>query len=216
MNMPYQEPELDRKAFNCPFCNAYANFLWSDVVGCAGEIPYKAARCTHCEKWTIWVVHWVRSQLGAVQLGTLVYPPKLTSPLPHQDLPESCKSDYEEARQVLPFSPRGAAALLRLCIQKLCVELGEKGENINHDIGQLVKNGLDPKIQKALDAVRVTGNNAVHPGEMDLKDDAELVNRLFKAVNLIVEDMITKPKEIDELYQTLPPKAREGINKRDA
>jgi len=105
--------------------------------------------------------------------------------------------------------------LLRLCIQKLCKELGAGGENINKDIGGLVKNGLDSRIQKALDVVRVTGNNAVHPGTMDLTDDNELVNKLFKLVNLIVEEMITKPKEIDTLYGALPESAKQAIEKRD-
>jgi hypothetical protein len=148
-------------------------------------------------------------------VGGLIYPLKLTSPLPHKDLPESCKSEYDEARHVLPFSPRAAAALLRLCIQKLCKELGASGESINKDIGELVKNGMDSRIQKALDVVRVTGNNAVHPGTMDLTDDDELVNKLFKLVNLIVEEMITKPKEIDTLYGALPETARLAIEKRD-
>jgi len=50
---------------------------------------------------------------------------------------------------------------------------------------------------------------------MDLTDDNELVNKLFKLVNLIVEEMITKPKEIDTLYGALPESAKQAIEKRD-
>ena len=88
-----------------------------------------------------------------------------------------------ESRTILDLSPRGAAALLRLCIQKLCKQLGQPGKNINDDIAALVKAGLDPKIQKALDIVRVIGNECVHPGTMDLRDDREIAAKLFVLVN---------------------------------
>ena len=48
---------------------------------------------------------------------------------------------------------------------------------------------------------------AVHPGTVDLADDSETVNKLFKLVNLIVEEMITKPREINGLYEELPETA---------
>lgn len=45
------------------------------------------------------------------------------------------------------------------------------GKNIDDDIVRLVKKGLNQTIQKALDAARVIGNEAVHPGTLDLKDN---------------------------------------------
>jgi hypothetical protein len=71
-------------------------------------------------------------------------------------------------------------------------------------------------IQQLLDFVRVIGNNTVHPGMIDLKDNSVLAIKLFDLVNIVAEIMITQPKEIKALYEgVLPESAREGINNRD-
>jgi hypothetical protein len=134
---------------------------------------------------------------------------------PHKDLPEDCAVDYREARDIFTKSPRAAAALLRLCIQKLMAQLGEKGQKINDDIKSLVSKGLPVAVQQSLDYCRVVGNNAVHPGEIDLNDSPEVAQHLFAMINFIVEDRISRPKEINALYLRLPEAAREAIEKRD-
>src|SRR5688572_10249423 len=91
-----------------------------------------------------------------------------------------------------PFGP----GFLRLAIKKLCAELGETGKNINDDIASLEKKGLDKRVQQALDIVRVIGNDAVHPGQIDLRDDRDTATKLFGLVNLIAEKMITEPKHV--------------------
>ena len=68
--------------------------------------------------------------------------------------------------------------------------------------------------RQALDIVRVTGNNAVHPGKIDFNDSTN-VQTLFGLINLIADRLITQPKQIDEMYNQLPETAREGIKKRD-
>ena len=113
------------------------------------------------------------------------------------------------------LSPRGAAALLRLAIQKLVIFLEEKGDNLNQDIGNLVEKGLSPKIQKSLDVVRVIGGEAVHPGVLDLRDDQKTVGDLFGFFNLICETMISQPKHVDELYEGLPESKKEQVRRRD-
>ncbi|NOY44859.1 MAG: DUF4145 domain-containing protein [Deltaproteobacteria bacterium] len=210
MDKPYTPPVFEQKVFNCPHCFAYAKQRWGyphrQVEG-INEAPVKSfaiARCDHCGKYTIWVDQ------------ELVYPASLAAPKPNQDLPDDIKNDFEEARRIVSDSPRGAAALLRLCIQKLCKYLGESGENINNDIASLVKKGLPVKVQQALDIVRVVGNNAVHPGQIDLKDDIETANILFALVNLVADVMLTQPKHVEEMYNSIIPEgAKEAIERRD-
>ncbi len=79
-----------------------------------------------------------------------------------------------------------------------------------------MQKGLRPSIQKALDIVRVTRNEAVHPGTLDLKDNREVALKLFDLVNLIAEVMISEPKRIDDLYEAIIPETKkESIVKRD-
>ena len=147
----------------------------------------------------------------------MVYPAVRHSEPPNDDLPEEIKPDYNEASTVLPLSPRAAAALLRLCIQKLCqfVLKHDRTGNLNLDIGKLVERGLDKRIQRALDVVRVIGNEAIHPGVLDLRDDIDTANELFTLVNLIADAMITQPKRLDAMYEKIPPEKREQIERRD-
>jgi hypothetical protein len=130
-------------------------------------------------------------------------------------MPPDVKEDYEEARGIVGRSLRGACALLRLGVQKLCKDLGGKGKGINDDIKTLVEKGLPVEVQQALDALRVIGNNAVHPGELDLKDDQETATALFGALNFIVENRITEPKKRKELWEKLPQRAKEVIAERN-
>lgn len=78
----------------------------------------------------------------------MVHPRIVVGDPPNEDLPPEIQRDFQEARSIAADSPRGAAALLRLAIQKLCVHLGESGANINGDIAALVKRGLPPRFNK--------------------------------------------------------------------
>ncbi|MCK5023698.1 MAG: DUF4145 domain-containing protein [Candidatus Aenigmarchaeota archaeon] len=142
-------------------------------------------------------------------------PSEAPVPPAHQDMPKECIDEYNEARDIVARSPRASSALLRLAVQKLMSVLGETGENINNDIGKLVKKGLPIQVQRALDYCRVVGNNAVHPGEINLNDTPEIAHNLFNMINYIVEDQITRPKHIQDLYEELPEGAKKAVEKRD-
>ena len=190
----------DSMATGLPFLYVEEGNLWSSV---SLENCFVSA-CFECHKLSIWI------------FDKLAYPLSGEAPPANPDLSEDIRRDYDEASSILVLSPRGAAALIRLAIQKLCKELGQSGENINNDIGALVANGLDPRIQRALDAVRVIGNNAVHPGQIDLRDDRVTAETLFQLTNLIAEKMISEPKHVDEVYEKLPQDALNAIRNRDA
>ena len=211
--MSYVPPEYELTAFNCPFCNAFAhqqrlfNLSGETTEGIMYELSssnkYTVTQCQHCDQFAVWY------------LNNLVYPNATAAPLPEEDMPDEIKEDFKEARQVFPISSRSSAALLRLVIQKLCKHLGYSGENINDDIRKMVANGLDTLIQQAFDAVRVIGNESVHPGQIDLRDDPNTALQLFNLINFIIVEMITKPRRVQEIYSKLPQVKLKRIIERD-
>lgn len=204
--IPYEAPEHLKEAFNCPLCGAYASQQWVDLVQDPTESRggrLQSCVCRRCKEYSIW------------HRRRMVYPTSGAAPFPNTDLPDEIQADYEEARSIASLSPRGAAALLRLAIEKLCNHLGAKGKDLNDQIAYLVKQGLDPMVQESLDSVRVIGNEAVHPGQIDLKDDEETAVSLFELVNLVADRTITYPKRAEEVYQRLPESKRKAIEERD-
>lgn len=220
MAFEYFPPTLGESKYHCPHCYVYAKqlyghlgtivqFPWHSVVDqqarFSSQMPadWIVTKCDHCERVALWIG------------GNLIYPDRASAPPPNEDLADHIKKDYLEAASVQSRSPRAAAALLRLALQKLCVELGETGENINRDIGSLVAKGLNPLVQKSLDALRITGNNAVHPGEINLDEEPQRVAKLFGLINFIAQKMITEPRELEAFYADLPSGAIEAVKKRD-
>jgi hypothetical protein len=212
--IPFKAPVFEEESFNCPHCNAYSHQIWESIRSHDEQsqsqyahynyvTDLKIAWCARCERYSLWLN------------DKMIYPEESGIRMPNPDLRGDIKDDYNEARSIINRSPRGAVAILRLCIQKLCEQLGQPGKNINDDIAKLVEEGLPPTIQKALDIVRVIGNYAVHPGQIDLKDDVETANKLFELVNLIAQDRITQPREIEQLYEDLPETKRTAIEARD-
>ena len=165
---------------------------------------FALATCSSCQNFTLWVNE------------EIVYPKKTTVLPPNDDLDEDIKALYIEASSILIDSPKGSTALLRLALQKLLKQIGGNGKNINNDIKDLVADNLSPQMQKALDLLRVVGNNAVHPGQIDLDDNIEIARKLFDILNYIAYELITKPKELESLYSDLVPlETQEHIKQRD-
>jgi hypothetical protein len=206
--MKYIQPKLNQESFTCPNCGVLAKQEWLNRgmrFGNHGNGHHNilgSSSCQHCHETSIWIE------------DKMFFPDTGNSPFPNPEMPENVKKIYLEAASITNKSPRGAAALLRLAIQVLCKELGEAGKNINTDIGSLVEKGLPEIVQQSLDIVRVTGNDAVHPGQIDT-DNHETVGQLFDLTNVIVEYMIALPKKVSGIYSSLPSGKIDGINKRD-
>ncbi len=219
-NEKFYPAVLGKGQFHCPHCNVYSKQFWSHIFARSdhawpsfvdssskfnGWFPkqWSVSKCEHCDQLALWYN------------TDIIYPIKIVVAAPNSDLNDDIKKDYLEAAVVFNNSPRASAALLRLALQKLCKQLGEKGENVNEDIKNLVRKGLNQLVQKSLDSLRINGNNAVHPGNINLQEDPEKVLKLFELLNFIADKMITEPKEIASFYDQLPETSKQAVDKRD-
>lgn len=234
------EPELGRTGFVCPHCDALAQqrtgqvmtfyFELEDVeraqskrddFGQPGEMsvalarlpidpddlspvqPWSVTTCFACGRHTYWLgdrLAWPVARRGAPAV---------------EAMPADVRELYDEARDVANRSPRAAATLLRVALERLVNDLVEGSQNLNDKIGQLVQLGLSPRVQRAMDTMRVFGNGGAHAHALDLGDTAERADALFRLINIIVQQVIVDTAAVDDLYEQLPPSKHEQIERRD-
>ncbi|EZP58381.1 DUF4145 domain-containing protein [Exiguobacterium sp. RIT341] len=226
------------RAFICPHCSIHAQQVWHQVLfkreNFVDDFGYNKLHeyyqveegsgvffqdgdylrqrntlafcmCQSCKKPSLWYDH------------ELVYPFESIIDDPNPLMPLEVMEIYNEARSVLNLSPRSSAALLRLGLEILLPYLGAEKAKINTMIQQLVEERKAiGRVQKAMDALRVIGNDAVHPGVIDLegRDDKEVSLALFKITNYIVAETLGSDDMIEDLYSLLPGKVKEGIENR--
>lgn len=213
MRKEIKYPKYHDDAFICPNCNVYSKQEWNDrrvnkdgqIYNTNQEPNLSVCRCQHCGYLSFWY------------LKKLAWPSNSLVESPLDEMPEDIKALYNEARSIVELSPKGSCAIIRLALQKLCNRLAGQDEKkkIDGAIKKLVENGLPESIQKAMDSIRILGDEAVHPGQINIDDNKELAVAMFKMMNIIVEKMILEPKKIDELYQLMPKDKIEGIKNRD-
>ncbi|KRF60621.1 hypothetical protein ASG99_26495 [Bacillus sp. Soil768D1] len=162
--------------------------------------------CQYCSEYSLW------------EKGVLLYPFQTELPGAHPDMPNEVKGIYEEATKVFQHSPRAAAALLRLAIETMIPLIEEyeiKKAKLNTMIGILVQKGIPDHIQQGLDTIRIYGNEGIHPGEIVLNDDEEIVFYMFELINDMIEELISRKTKIRQAYAKIPADKIKGILNRD-
>lgn len=215
-------PRLKAPSFVCPHCEAFAQQEWPDVlmrhrVGQGTTVRQdhglEASRCAVCERYAIWRTSTGVSEDGPFINLQLLYPSGLAGPPAPEDLHPDLLSLYEEARSVASLSPRSASALVRLTLEGLLNHLYPDAGNLNEMIGAAAKAGLPDDVVRAMDVLRFNGNASVH--ELHREDTTETVAALFKILHVVVERLVTQPRQIAELHAALPEGVRKQIEKRD-
>jgi hypothetical protein len=107
--------------------------------------------------------------------------------MPDLDLVEA---DFEEAAAMLNKFPRGATALIHVCIEKLMPLLK------NEDISSLVRKGLEVEIHQTMEALQVLRKSPVQLTQFNSQEDRETALRFFDSLKEILERrMLKNPNE---------------------
>jgi hypothetical protein len=208
----YERPDQHVTSFTCPHCGTLAqfeddgDFMSRLVMDPRAPREVKRGACRRCRA--------CRESVVFVN-GAMVYPRRGLAPPASEDMPDEVRALYEEAATISADSPRAASALLRVAIEALVCSLSDEAQ-LNAAIGDLVRRELiSQKVQRALDVVRVNGNDVLHPGQIDDDDSSESATALFRLVNMIVESGISEPQQLEELYAAIPEGKRQQIARRD-
>lgn len=172
--------------------------------------PWQYANCARCGRPSVW--------RGEV----MVYPQAMVGGVPHSDMPDGVRALYMEAAAVAAVSTRAGAAFARVTVERLLKHLfPDTDSRLEHLIAEAKRQGVSSSVGRMLDVVRVTGNGAVHvddqPGDLvvlvlDDLQGPELVAKLLQAVNDLVDDLITKPRQAAELSALIPPHVQARID----
>lgn len=103
-------------------------------------------------------------------------------------IPETIRNDYQEAFNILYYSPRASAVLARRCLQAIIRDIYNpitKKEQLWEEI-ESIKSQIPTSLFKALNAVRNVGNIGAHP-ESDVLADIQVTSEEAKQLLLVIE-----------------------------
>ena len=161
---------------------------------------------------------WAMSMCFACQKGSVwrgirvVYPITNAFDGPHADMPAVAAMIYEEARAVGVVSRRAGAALARAALEQLLKDLLQEETGRLDDRITALSGRVSMPLWQMLTVLRHAGNKSLHGADDSdvlvafvLDDDSgEMFGLLFSAVNDLVEELVTRPKQVAAPFGQLP------------
>lgn len=167
----------------CPSCHKYTSLTPAPIKYTHSRSEYTTQAFwnkSHQETWWIGVCNACTEPVLVLNRGEKVFPSPLPTPT-EKDIPESMRSDLNEAKICLSNNAyRAAAVMARRTIQVAAVEKGATGDKLVAQISELQRTGkITADLKEWADAVRWIGNDAAHPeGAQVTREDAEDVLHL--------------------------------------
>jgi hypothetical protein len=127
------------------------------------------SNCHSCNGFALWVG------------GLLVFPTRIDK------TPELVEEDVEEAAAILEKFPRGAAALMRVCVQKLVPLLEDNGKALNQRVSSLVRKGLEMEMQQSMEVLAVLRSDPAQLSQLESQADKETALRFLDSLQAVLE-----------------------------
>lgn len=239
-------PKLFGDRFICPRCNSFADQTWHDlkysartargtgwvdahdldqspywgsdeaenVENRSEESQWRMSECASCQHRAVW------------RHDALIYPVSSPAPTPSVDMPDEVRPLYEESGAVAAVSPRAGAALARATLERLLKLLDPDAPKRLQLDDYIVR--VLPRVNvatgKLLTLIRHVGNKSLHvedvPDEAIVlllsDEDADILGVLFQTINDVVEELITRPRQADALYEAVPASVRSAAEAKAA
>ncbi len=229
-----RSPSIGAARFVCPRCEAFADQSWINLTEAytnsdqfydtmrwrkgengalieSGTGQWQASTCASCRDSSIW------------RDDAILFPRSSTIPSASKDTPGDVLALYEEGRAVWPISRRAGAALARAALEKML--RNDPGASKKDDLVTLIskaKPTLPSHVGTLLDVVRHAGNKSLHvedePDEVMVllldENNTEIGPIIFEAINLLVDERVTKPAAVSALFDNLPQGVKESIERR--
>ena len=166
------------------------------------KIKIQSMNCPNCHKVSIDIVG-----VGSQFPNRIMHfnPISLAKDYPDY-IPQTIRSDYEEAHAILNLSPKASATLSRRCLQGMIRDFwGISKARLVDEIDAL-KDLVDPSTKKVLDALRKLGNIGAHPEkDINLIVDIEPneAHKLLKFIELLMQKWYIERHDNEQLLQDI-------------
>src|ERR1700730_6587414 len=135
------------------------------------------SNCHSCNGFSLWVG------------GLLVFPTKIDK------TPELVEEELEQAAAILNEFPRGATALMRVCIQKLVPLLEDNGKELNQRVSSLVRKGLEMEMQQAKEVLQVLRSDPTQLNPLEPQADRETALRFLDSLKEVLERRMSQNRD---------------------
>lgn len=158
-----------------------------------------ATTCTVCRFGILWVIPVQLSEDGETSedyaAAWMLHPRHSTTPHCHPEAPPQASELYKEAAEIMVYSQRAAAVLIRCALESLF------RENFETDamLGQILakhEGNMSTQLFEEAELVKLVGNEGAHSDVRVLnldEDVAEVIENLFEFFNSAVEELVAEP-----------------------
>lgn len=160
-------------------------------------------RCPGCKKHTIDIYG-----IGTEVKDRFVrFQPKNSAKVYPDYIPQSIRTDYEEACGILELSPKASATISRRCLQGMIRNFWKiSGKRSLKDEIDAIEDQVDPDVKLVLDSLRQLGNIGAHPEkDINLIVDIEPgeAKSLIKFIEYLLEEWYVKKQKTKEMMETI-------------